>query len=428
MPFMLRSSFACVLLFIVGASLAQHVRAQTFGTELHNTLMPAAGGMGGASLSRPQDLTSAINGNPGTLTQFRGTQVMFGGAWAEPTFNMTQTGDIPVIGTPLIEPFSAKSTAPGTPLGNIGITQDLSELGLPATFGIGFITTSGSFVDFRQVPASNGTNSGMTIFNLPVMLGVDVTDRLSVGAGMSLGIAFFDGPFVGIGGMTPDYALRGNVGTNYRLGEATSLGAYYQTEQKFTFDNAFLLDPLGPGQITQDVRMDLPQNVGLGIANNSLCDGNLLLAVDVLYKLWEEAAMYDAVYENQLVVQLGAQYTLGKFKLRGGYVWAENPIDQTPGMDIGGVIQPGELRAVRYSQGLLAVTSQNRISLGIGRTDVLPGIDLDLMAGGMLRDTEQLGDFTTTTIESYWIGMGLTWRFGRGACEGLPAPNSWLEG
>jgi long-chain fatty acid transport protein len=268
----------------------------------------------------------------------------------------------------------------------------------------------------------------MTIFNLPVMLGVDVTDRLSVGAGMSLGIAFFDGPFVGIGGMTPDYALRGNVGTNYRLGEATSLGAYYQTEQKFTFDNAFLLDPLGPGQITQDVRMDLPQNVGLGIANNSLCDGNLLLAVDVLYKLWEEAAMYDAVYENQLVVQLGAQYTLGKFKLRGGYVWAENPIDQTPGMDIGGVIQPGELRAVRYSQGLLAVTSQNRISLGIGRTDVLPGIDLDLMAGGMLRDTEQLGDFTTTTIESYWIGMGLTWRFGRGACEGLPAPNSWLEG
>lgn len=425
---MQRLSFASVLLLIVVALQTQPVRAQTFGTELHNTLMPAAGGMGGASLSRPQDLTSAINGNPGTLTQFRGTQVMFGGGWVEGTFNMTQTGDIPVIGTPLIEPFSAKSTAPGTPLGNIGITQDLSELGLPGTFGVGFITTSGSFVDFRQVPSSNGTNSGMTIFNLPMTLGVDVTDRLSVGAGISLGIAFFDGPFVGIGGMTPDYALRGNVGTNYRLGEATTFGAYYQTEQKFTFDNAFLLDPLGPGQVTRDVRMDLPQNVGLGFANNALCDGNLLLAADVLYKLWEEAAMYDAVYDNQLVVQLGAQYTLGKYKLRGGYVWAENPIDQTPGMDIGGVIQPGELRTVRYTQGLLAVTSQNRISLGIGRTDVLPGIDMDLMAGGMLRDTEQLGDFTTTSIESYWIGLGLTWRFGRGACESLPAPNSWSEG
>jgi long-chain fatty acid transport protein len=47
--------------------------------------------------------------------------------------------------------------------------------------------------------------------------------------------------------------------------------------------------------------------------------------------------------------------------------------------------------------------------------DVLPGVDLDLMAGGMFRDEEQLGAYTTTAIESYWIGAGLTWRFGRGA-------------
>jgi long-chain fatty acid transport protein len=64
--------------------------AQTFGVELHNNLMPAAGGMGGVSIAKPQDLTSGINGNPATLTQFVGTQVMFGGAWTEPTFNMTQ--------------------------------------------------------------------------------------------------------------------------------------------------------------------------------------------------------------------------------------------------------------------------------------------------------------------------------------------------
>ena len=29
--------------------------AQSFGIELHNTLMPAAGGMAGVSLTRPQD-------------------------------------------------------------------------------------------------------------------------------------------------------------------------------------------------------------------------------------------------------------------------------------------------------------------------------------------------------------------------------------
>ena len=74
------------------------------------------------------------------------------------------------------------------------------------------------------------------------------------------------------------------------------------------------------------------------------------------------------------------------------------------------MIQPGDLRAVRYTQGLLAVTCPHRISGGIGVVDVLPGIDMDLMAGGMFDDTEQLGDFTVTSIESYWIGLGLTWR------------------
>ena len=401
------------------------VQAQTFGVELHNTLMPASGGMGGVSIAQPQDLTSGINGNPATLTQFAGTQFIFGGAWAEPTFNMNQQAQIPILDpSPLIEPFSAKSTAPGLPLGNIGVTQDLSELGLPATFAVGFVTTSGAFADFRQVPESHGTNAAMTIFSLPVAVGMDVTDRLSVGANLALGIAFFDGPFVGTGGMTPDYALRSTLGANYQLTDCTTVGGYYQTRQSFTFDNAFLIDrPIL--QVNNDIKMELPQNIGLGLANHALMDGRLLVGVDVLYKLWDEADLFGAVYDNQWVLQLGTQYTLGRVRLRAGYAWAENPIDQTPGSSIGGVVQPGDLRAVRYTQGLLAITCQHRISAGVGIVDVLPGIDLDLMAGGMFKDSEQLGNFTTTSVESYWVGLGMTWRFGRGACDNVPAPDSW---
>ncbi|MCO6454308.1 MAG: hypothetical protein J5I93_03245 [Pirellulaceae bacterium] len=426
---MRRVARLCVLALFAGSLGSGTVAlGQTFGVELHNTLMPASGGMGGVSIARPQDLTSALNANPAALTQFRGTQFTFGGGWAEPTFNLTQTSNIPVVGpNPLIEPYSAKSTAPGTPVGNIGVTQDLSELGLPATFGIGFITTAGGFIDFRHVPESHGTNTGQVIFNMPVALGVDLTDRLSVGASLSLGIAFFDGPFVGVGGMTPDYALRGTVGGNYLLSPTTTLGAYYQTAQSYTFDDAFLLDP-GPGQTAVDVNMDLPQNIGLGAANNSLMNGCLLVGVDVVYKLWNDTDLYGAIYDNQWVVQVGAQLTRGRYRLRAGYVWAENPIDDTPGRNLGGVVQPGDLAAVRYTQGLLAITSPHRISFGVGIVDILPGIDMDLMAGGMFRDTEQLGSFTTTSIQSYWIGAGLTWRFGRGACCGTPAPDAWLAG
>lgn len=243
---------------------------------------------------------------------------------------------------------------------------------------------------------------------------------------MSLGIAFYDGPFVGVGGMTPDYALRGTVGANYLLTGATTVGAYYQTKQSYSFDNALLVNP-GPNQRSFDVNMDLPPNIGFGLANNSLMDGCLLLAVDVLYKLWDEAKLYQAVYDNQWVVQLGAQYTRGRYRLRAGYVWAQNPIDNSPGRSIGGVVVP-DFRAARYTQGLLAITSQHRITFGVGVADVLPGIDLDLMAGGMFRDSQQLGSSTITSIESYWIGAGLTWRFGRGACCGTSAPDCWSAG
>src|SRR5689334_4513595 len=78
--------------------LGRSAAAQSFGVELNNTLMPASGAMAGASIALPQDLTSGINANPATLTQFQGTQFLFGGAWAEPTFNVEQTGPIPLLG------------------------------------------------------------------------------------------------------------------------------------------------------------------------------------------------------------------------------------------------------------------------------------------------------------------------------------------
>ncbi len=385
--------------------------------------MPASGGMGGVSIARPQDVISGINGNPASLTQFKGTQFIFGGAWAEPTYNLSQSARIPVTGSTPIEAFSGKSNAQGVPAGNIGVSQEFSEFGLPVTLGVGFVTTSGAVVDFRNIPESNGTNAGLAMFGLPVSVGVDLTDRLSIGSTVELGIAFFDGPFVGTGGMTNDYALRGTFGANYLLNDSNTIGAYYQTKQSHRFDNAFILNP-GVGQQSVDVSMDLPQNIGLGLANTALMDVRLLLGGDFLYKLHDEAALFKAIYDNQFVVQLGAQYSIGKFRLRGGYVWAENPIDQSPGPNLGGVVQPGDIRLVRYSQGLLAVTAQNRISVGVGVVDLLPGIDMDLMAGGMLRDTEQLGAFTQSSIESYWVGFGMTWRFGRGSrCQSV-APNS----
>jgi long-chain fatty acid transport protein len=50
----------------------------------------------------------------------------------------------------------------------------------------------------------------------------------------------------------------------------------------------------------------------------------------------------------------------------------------------------------------------------MGINDVLPGIDFDVLAGGMFRAREQYGNLPSTSVESYWIGAGITWRYGRG--------------
>jgi long-chain fatty acid transport protein len=401
------------------------VQAQTLGVELHNVVMPASGGMGGVSIARPQDFLSGINGNPASLTQFQGTQFTFSGAWAEATFNQTQSGNIPFAGPPIVTPFSAKSSAPGSAVANIGVAQELSELGLPATLGVGFVTTSGALTNYTHVPQSGGTGTGLFVFNLPVSLGVDMTDRWSIGTSVALGIGIYDAPFVGVSNMVMDYAVRGTIGTNYKLNDCNTIGGYYQTKQNFNFENGFIINP-GLAQIPLDVALDMPENLGLGIANTALMDGKLLLGVDLVYKLCDNADTFGTIYDNQLAVQLGSQYSIGKYRLRSGYVWAENPMDQAPGPNIGGVIQT-DLRAVRYTQGLLAVTSQHRISGGVGIQDFLPGIDLDVMAGGMFRDSEQLGNFTSTSIASYWLGGGMTWRFGRGSCDRLNTPNQWCN-
>lgn len=394
--------------------------AQTFGIELHNSLMPASGGMGGASIAQPQDLQSAINGNPASLTQFRGTQFSFSGAWAEPTYDVTQLSPLPGVG---VDPFSAKSGTPGSVLGDIGATQDFSAFGLPATAGIGLMTNAGIGVQFRDVPESNGTSAEYLALDMILGTGIELTERLSVGASMALGISYIDGPFVDLTGMVPGYALRGTIGANYSISCNTTLGAYWQTKKAFVFQDAVLFAGGGP---PQDLHFDHPENIGIGVANTSFAGGRLLLAMDVLFKRYSDADFLKGVYEDQWVFQFGTQYRVNKrIRLRLGYAYNENPMRQNPVVtSIGGIDLPDGIPGVRYVQGQFAAVSQHRLTGGVGIRDALPGVDFDLFAGGMFEGTDQLAS-TIVSVESYWLGAGLTWRFGRGACEDLPVADDW---
>ena len=53
-----------VIILLAVAGLVGTAHAQPFGIELHNTMMPIAGGMGGVSIAQPLEPLAAINGNP----------------------------------------------------------------------------------------------------------------------------------------------------------------------------------------------------------------------------------------------------------------------------------------------------------------------------------------------------------------------------
>ena len=393
-------------------------RAQPLGVELHNTMMPAAGAMGGASIARPQELLSALNGNPATLTNFDGSQFQFAGGWAYANFDLTQTGNVVVPG---ITPFTANSGAPGAAIGNIGLNRRTNLLGFDANFAFGLISNAGAAVDFRSVPESNGTSSNLLILELMSGFGVQLTDRLSVGTNLALGTAFFDGPFVGNSAMVSAYGLRNTVGVQYELTDATSAGFYWQSKQNYHFEDAVSLQLFnGTFTPTFDVRMDLPSNLGWGIANRRLLDGNLLLAFDVVYKQWSNADLFRAVYRDQWALQFGSQYRINRLRLRAGYVYARSPLKDVTDVTIGGIAPPGGIPAVSYLQATLAAPNQNRISAGIGLVDVLPGFDLDLFAGGMFSESAATGPFTSVRVDSYYLGGGATYRFGR---NGVRASN-----
>ena len=407
------------LILFAASAFVFEANAQTFGIELHNSMMPASGAMAGVSISRPQDLQSAIYGNPATLTQFRGTQFSFGAGWAEPTINIDQSTPLPLVG---VDPYSARSGTPGSAVPNIGVTQDMRVFDFPVTIGLGLMTNAGLGVDYRRVPESNGTSAQYLALDVVTGVGVDLTERLSVGAAMTVGTSFLDGPFVDLTGMTAAFALRGTIGANYNLGHCTSLGTYWQTKKSFDFEDAVLFG----GLPAQDLAFDHPENFGIGIANNSLSDGRLLLATDIVYKHHSDADFLKSIYKNQWVYQFGAQYAASqRLRLRVGYAYNENPMRQDNLVtSIGGVSLPDGIPALRYVQGQFAAISQHRITGGVGIRDMLPGIDVDLFAGGMFENTDQFAG-TRASVESYWVGGAITWRFRRGSGQCLQTPCEW---
>jgi len=342
--------------FITSAVLAlasTSVQANFSGIDLNLGINPAAGGMAGAAYTRPEESTAAIFGNPATLTQFKGYNMNFGASY----LMIDATNDQRFSGpTGTFENHSV-SAADSYLIPSFGLSVELAE-GL--VLGLGLETDGGLGADYRDDPIQLTAGAAPSLgfptpvslpvlielisFNANIGLGYEVTEKLSVGVSGTIGFGMFQfgtaGPTSGItafgaatgnpgltdfGGTTAsvhDIGIGASLGATYALTARTMLSATIKSEVEYNFENG-VHSTVAPGNGWQDLTIQTPMEVIVGVSTEELFLPGLLAELDLIWKDLSKASTLQDVWDDQLTAALGARYTTGDWVFRLGYKWVE---------------------------------------------------------------------------------------------------------
>jgi long-chain fatty acid transport protein len=459
-----------------------------------------------------------VFGNPATLAQyFGGTHFMFGATFYMPRAQMVHDGSAGFAVTELGQIYTDRTTvaAGGLNPGNatlsdfesgngintaygfdsrsaqdiyavpqVAVTQDLSGLGIPVVLGVGVTATNGIGVDYQH--SSNSIGAAAELINLGVNagIGMKMSDTLDVGVALTITYAMLEAGLTGSGTQKHDIGFRGTIGARKHLGN-TTVGMYYQGELEHQYANLHVTSMAGSaphitnnhlnnyssnvnavvcngtngGVCRQDVEVQQPWNIGLGIAHN--LDANTLVMLDFTHKKWSDAKFFNEFYDDQNVISIGIQKTMGNLKLRAGYGYADDPllsrvkignhIASIGGVDINGNTYTSPMYGLfmSYFQAMeTPVIYKHRITAGLGVESFLgvPFLSLDAHVAVQLEEDKCFGsgqngllksdgyyddatvghaltesglsasgcttqDHTKATISSFHMGGALTWAF-----------------
>ena len=469
------------------------------GFDLHNVLNGASASFAGTSIAHVEDPVSAVFGNPATLTTYYGgTNFTFGATFYMPRAQMVHDGSAGYAVSELGGNYTVYTTG-ATNAGNgvgaysfdsrsqqdlyavpqVAVTQDLSGLGIPVVLGVGVTATNGIGVDYQH--SSNSIGAAAELINLGVNagIGMKMSDTLDVGVALTITYAMLEAGLTGSGTQKHDIGFRTTLGMRKSMGP-TTVGLYYQTELEHQYDNLHVTSMHGTtgfgaggdkmqaaiihcngdaGSVCrQDVEVEQPWNIGLGIAHN--LDANTLVMVDATHKKWSDAKFFKEFYDDQNVVSIGIQKTMGNMKLRAGYGYADDPllsrveegqhIATIGGVNINGQTYTSPMYGLfmSYFQAMeTPVIYKHRIAVGLGVESFLgvPFLSLDAHAAVQLEEDKCFGsgqvgydgnyehtsnvargtsltatadvsgctanDHTKATVSSFHLGGALTWSF-----------------
>jgi hypothetical protein len=438
----------------------------------------ASASFAGTSIAHVEDPVSAVFGNPATLTTYYGgTNFMFGATFYMPRATMVHDGSagFAVSGLTgldtLVEAdnaltsastddfaFNSTSKADVYAVPTVAVTQDLSGLGIPVVLGVGVSATSGIGVDYRHT--SNSLGAGAELINLGVNagIGMKMSDTLDVGVAMTITYAMLEAGLTGSGNQVHDIGFRGTIGARKSMGPMT-LGLYYQTEQEHQYDNLHVTSmdgsnlggSLSNSSLTstkcngdagsvcrQDVKVQQPWNIGLGMAMDM--GNNMMVMADVTHKKWSDAHFFNEFYDDQNVISIGVQKTMGNLKLRAGYGYADDPllsylsvgqeIASIGGVNVAGAAYTSPMYGLfmSYFQAMeTPVIYKHRIAVGLGVENFLgvPFLSLDSHVALQLEEDKCFGSGqASNTTDGYGgatgvHGVSLTGSYGSSNTNGV---------
>jgi long-chain fatty acid transport protein len=389
-----KSVIATGVAIALASSGAQAISA---GTDLNLSAKAKAGGMAGAAYTMPQEASAAVFGNPATLTQFKGFNMNFGASLIG-----LKSVDVDTESALTGNSGISHSDADNYIVPDFGMTLEVAP-GL--VIGTGLEVDAGLGVDMRDDPINLiGVPGAITLplnvelisFNANIGLGYQATEKLSLGAAVTIGFGLAQLgtagdtsglpliPGVTLPGLNPanadfggttssvhDIGFGGSLGATYALQEGIMLSAAYKSQLQYNFRNIIEFDGA-----YQSLKVAQPAEIVVGVALDNILAQGLLVEADVIWKNWSDANTYEDAYDDQFLIVVGAQYQMGNWAFRAGYSWAENLMRDDPNDTLGGLAGLGTIPlkgaplgqdVVKIAQmSLLPVIWEHTVTAGIG--------------------------------------------------------------
>ncbi len=327
--------FSCILAL---ASLAIIVfYSGAFGTNGDNLIGigPISRSMGGVGIAAPQDAISAVFANPASMC--------VGPYCPASSFDFAGTLFMPHVKAEVrhatsVAKDSSASSVYAIPA--IGISVPITDK-LPLwRFGIAAYGVTGLGVDYRggeldnasyynfgggvTAPLVQGEYTSLQVMKFAPAVGVLLMDNLSLGMAVHIDYAMLDLR----NGTSPDYTAGVQLGVIFKPTDSMNLGLSYTSPQETVHDNINLPN-------LEKLKLEAPQQLGLGISYEIPTAMNLLVETDVKWLNWADAAGYkDFDWQDQWVYAVGLQVEPKKnFFLRAGFNYSKNPVDEHDGFD-----------------------------------------------------------------------------------------------